>query len=228
LTFCNEGKYFRFTDAEGTKKERKGCPDRRETERLAVDAEVEAARIRSGMLDPRDVHASKQGRRTLADHLEEFRSYLLSKGGTEKHVALTLDRAQRVIALARGATLARIEAPRTAPKAERDRVASELAALVSSGSAGGPDARLGSIGACNPQVGRTIARDVQPSPGRHPRFLPLDLEGRPSPPGLACGSLGVQPQSRSAPRPPDPRGGRTSPPDQVGPPRGFLPGHDGA
>jgi hypothetical protein len=39
--------YFRFVDADGVKRERPGCPDRRETENLARRAETEAAKIRS-------------------------------------------------------------------------------------------------------------------------------------------------------------------------------------
>ena len=37
--------YYRYTDAEGAKRERKGCSDRRVTEELARAAETEAARI---------------------------------------------------------------------------------------------------------------------------------------------------------------------------------------
>ena len=40
--------YFRFTDADGVKRERRGCADRRVTEDMARAAESEAARIREG------------------------------------------------------------------------------------------------------------------------------------------------------------------------------------
>ena len=47
--------YFRFVDADGVKRERKGCSDRRATEELARAAESEAAKIRAGLIDPRDL-----------------------------------------------------------------------------------------------------------------------------------------------------------------------------
>ncbi len=40
--------YYRYTDADGVKREKKGCPDRRVTEQMAAFAEAEAAKIRAG------------------------------------------------------------------------------------------------------------------------------------------------------------------------------------
>jgi integrase len=133
-SFRKRGKlwYFRFTDADGVKVERKGCPDRRETERMAFEAEVEAARLRSGSLDPRDLRATKEGRRPVATHLDDFRTFLLAKGGTDKHADLTHDRCRRVVALVAGASLATIDPTRSAPKAERERARSVVSGMVGS------------------------------------------------------------------------------------------------
>ena len=45
--------YYRYVDADGIKRDVKGCADKRETERMAAAAEAEAAKIRAGLVDPR-------------------------------------------------------------------------------------------------------------------------------------------------------------------------------
>src|SRR5947209_5869279 len=45
--------YFRYTDADGVKREGKGCSDKRATQEMANAAEAEAGKIRSGMIDPK-------------------------------------------------------------------------------------------------------------------------------------------------------------------------------
>ena len=61
--------YFRFTDSEGAKRERKGCPDRRVTEEMAREAETEAAKIKAGLIDPAIIRRQSEGRRLIGDHL---------------------------------------------------------------------------------------------------------------------------------------------------------------
>ena len=46
--------YYRFVDADGVKHERRG-PDRRVTEELARTAESEAARIKAGVFDAKEL-----------------------------------------------------------------------------------------------------------------------------------------------------------------------------
>ncbi len=125
--------YFRFTDSEGVKKERKGCPDRRATEEMGRAAETQAAKIRAGMVAPEDVRLAEHGRRSLGSHLGDFHAQLLARGNTAKHAALTLDRARRVSALALGASLSQIDPPRSALKPERERAASVCSELLGSG-----------------------------------------------------------------------------------------------
>ncbi|CAN5710352.1 hypothetical protein BH23PLA1_BH23PLA1_35790 [soil metagenome] len=109
--------YYRFTDADGRRVERKGCPDRRVTEEMARSAESEAARHRAGLIDPKAEAYRRHEARSLADHLTEFRAYLIDKGNTSKHADMTRTRAARVLAIAMGARLADIEAPNAARKA---------------------------------------------------------------------------------------------------------------
>jgi hypothetical protein len=45
--------FYRFTDADGVKVEKKGCPDRRATEEMAREAATQAARTRAGLIDPK-------------------------------------------------------------------------------------------------------------------------------------------------------------------------------
>jgi hypothetical protein len=102
--------YYRFVDADGVKREAKGCPDRRATEELARAAESEAAKIRAGLVDPRELAYRDRGSVPLADHLDAYAAHLGAKGRTESHIALSVSRARRVVALFRGASLAEIEA----------------------------------------------------------------------------------------------------------------------
>jgi hypothetical protein len=63
--------YFRFVDADGVKREEKGCTDRRVTEELARKAESEAARIKAGDLDPRQLAYRLHGARPVSAHLDD-------------------------------------------------------------------------------------------------------------------------------------------------------------
>jgi hypothetical protein len=45
--------YYRFTDADGIKREVKGCPDKRVTEEMARAAESEAAKVKAAWSTPR-------------------------------------------------------------------------------------------------------------------------------------------------------------------------------
>src|SRR3954454_15702083 len=90
-SFRKKGKvwYFRFVDAEGGKRERRGCPDRRATEEMARAAETEAAKVRAGLIDPKARRLADAGRRPIREHMEDFLGALTSKGGDPKHVRST-------------------------------------------------------------------------------------------------------------------------------------------
>src|SRR5262249_11271050 len=103
--------YYRYSDENGVKTERRGCPDKRSTEEMARAAEANAARRRAGLIDPKAESYRDHDARPLAGHLDDFQAALIAKGNTPKHARLYAERARRVAALARGANLAEIEAP---------------------------------------------------------------------------------------------------------------------
>src|SRR4051812_11815631 len=93
--------FYRYVDADGIQRERKGCPDRRETEAMAAHAETEASKIRSGMIDPRESVCRKHEARPLAEHVGAWHVFLIGKGSTQQHADLSRNRVQRLIDLAR-------------------------------------------------------------------------------------------------------------------------------
>src|SRR3954464_5681210 len=92
--------FYRYIDADGIQRERKGCPDRRETEGMAAALEAEAAKIRAGLIDPKAIGYRDHEARPIGDHLADFRAALLAKGGTRKHALVTTNRAGKVLDLA--------------------------------------------------------------------------------------------------------------------------------
>ncbi len=103
-SFRKHGKvwYYRFTDADGIKRETKGCTDRRATEELARDAETEAAKIKAGE-DPRNIAYRQHAAKPLADHLAAWNRDMVAKGKTAKHADQSLDRVRRLVAVMFGA-----------------------------------------------------------------------------------------------------------------------------
>ena len=117
--------YYRFTDAEGVKRERKGCPDKRETERLAVEAEAEVARIKAGLADPKAIGYRRHEARPLADHLADWRRDMLARGKTAKHTDLYCERAGKLAAMVKGVALAVLQPGRK--REDQERAAKALA-----------------------------------------------------------------------------------------------------
>jgi integrase len=91
--------YFRFSGPDGEKIERRGCPDRRETERMAHQAELEAIHVRARLIDAKALAFRDHEARPLSAHLAEYEPALIAKGGTRKHAKTTRTRAGRVLAL---------------------------------------------------------------------------------------------------------------------------------
>lgn len=116
--------YFTITDADGRRRESKGCKDKRVTDQMAAVAELEIAKLKGGLTDPKSEARRRHSSRPLSEHLDDWRARLLSAGGTAKHADLSLDRARRVATLVMGKPLAEIDPPRTATKVDRDRAAS--------------------------------------------------------------------------------------------------------
>ena len=120
-SFRKKGKvwYYRFVDANGVKREQKGCPDKRGTEEMARKAEAEAAKIRGGLVETGELARIVYSGHPLDDHFTEYRASLIAKGASEKHANLASYRARRVAAVARidrlhGLTPGRVQEARKA------------------------------------------------------------------------------------------------------------------
>lgn len=114
--------YFRYSDADGVKHEQKGCTDKRATEELARQKESEAAKIKAGLVDTRELARIIHSGHPLNDHFTEYRASLIAKGATEKHANLASYRARRVACVAKIDRLADLDPERAqeALKALRD------------------------------------------------------------------------------------------------------------
>jgi len=124
--------YYAFIDADGRQKRFKGCSDRRETERMAAAAELEAAKIRTGLVDPRQLAYRDHAARPIAEHLQDFKAHLAARGSTSKYVGLTIQQARRLLALASGAEFSEVVPPRTTKRAELDRIEAHIDRLLAS------------------------------------------------------------------------------------------------
>ena len=124
--------YYRFVDADGVKQERKGCSDRRATEELARAAESEAAKIRDGLVNPKELACRDHQARPLLEYLAVWAESLESKGATTKHIGLSSGRARRVVAIISGARLADIDPPKNAKKSAFAAYETTLAKWVAS------------------------------------------------------------------------------------------------
>ena len=105
--------YYRFFDAQGVRHERKGCRDRRETEAMGAAAETEAAKVRAGLIDPKALGFRDHEARLLADHLADFESALLAKGGSKKYAGATRKQVERVLSLAKARRVSDLSPSRT-------------------------------------------------------------------------------------------------------------------
>lgn len=114
--------YYTITDADGRKIQRRGCSTKEATAAMAAQAEDKAAKIREGLVDPRESARVEASRESLFDHLNDYRENLLAKGNTPKHVELKTGRARRLAALTRGASLDSIDTPKNATAVERQAI----------------------------------------------------------------------------------------------------------
>ncbi len=107
-SFRKHGKiwYYRYVGSDGVKRERKGCSDKRVTEDMARAAESEAARIRSGLSDPRAERMAREGRRPIGEHIDEFIRAMEVARRNAQHVSQTRLYVTRLCGLARVERLA--------------------------------------------------------------------------------------------------------------------------
>ena len=76
--------YYRFTDADGKRRMRRGCTDKRETEAMAARAAVEAAKGRD---DPRGARVAREAKRPIQEHIDEFIASLEVARRKPQHIA---------------------------------------------------------------------------------------------------------------------------------------------
>ncbi len=89
--------HFRFVDADGIKRERKGCSDKRATEEMARAAETAVARAKAGLTDPKAERFAREGRRPIREHIDEFIAGMDAKGNDPKHVRSTRTYLERIV-----------------------------------------------------------------------------------------------------------------------------------
>jgi hypothetical protein len=78
---------------------------------MAAHAEAEAAKVRSGLIEPGASRQAAEGRRPLVDHIDDWQSDLTGRGNTARHANLSADRARRVVSVVKAGDPA-IVAPR--------------------------------------------------------------------------------------------------------------------
>jgi integrase len=78
--------YFEYRDETNTVRRKKGATDLKATEQEAARMERRVARLKAGLIDPAEEHAT----RPLAGHLADYAAALEAKGGTPGHVRKTV------------------------------------------------------------------------------------------------------------------------------------------
>jgi integrase len=124
--------YYRYTDQNGDKRERKGHWDLATTKGMAANTEADVSKIRSGYVDPKTLSYAANEGRPLSDHINAWEESLRSKGATSKHVALFTTRARRVVALLMGARLSEVEPARNARRTDVARAEANLMKWITS------------------------------------------------------------------------------------------------
>ncbi|MGO9600989.1 MAG: tyrosine-type recombinase/integrase [Isosphaeraceae bacterium] len=115
-----------WRDENGKRRKKSGATDKQVTERIARNIENRVALRREGVVDPKAEAYRDHEARPLAEHLAAYAALLADKGRTKEHIALTISRARRVVALFRGAPLADIQ-PANSSADELARAAARLA-----------------------------------------------------------------------------------------------------
>jgi integrase len=92
--------YIRFVDADGQKREKRGCSDKRATQAMGAAVEAEIGRVRAGLSDPRDEARRKHETTPVASHIDDWHQSLIGKANTIKHAYQSRKRVGQLMALA--------------------------------------------------------------------------------------------------------------------------------
>jgi integrase len=85
--------YVEYRDADGIVRRKAGYNDKAATQQLAAQLAREAEGLKSGLID----RCSEHRKRPLRDHVADWKSALLSKGATEKYVAMSVSRVEAIL-----------------------------------------------------------------------------------------------------------------------------------
>ena len=88
-------------DENGKRRKSAGFTDKRESQKEGIRLEERARKIKNGDIDLRNEAYRGHEAKTLAEHLDEFKAALASKGGSKRHPEVTRSRAAKVLELAK-------------------------------------------------------------------------------------------------------------------------------
>lgn len=92
--------YFKYKDAFGEWRTKRGCADLEETKRMANKLNDDARMRREGLVNPKDDLFKVHEQRPISDHLNDFQAMLLDKANTPKHASVTKNRAVCILEMA--------------------------------------------------------------------------------------------------------------------------------
>ena len=88
--------YCCYYDVTGTRRRKSLARDKQVAQKMLDDILQRVEREKAGMFDPAEEHMLKP----IREHLDAFRSYIVSKGGTSKNVDDTMVRVNKIVAVA--------------------------------------------------------------------------------------------------------------------------------
>jgi integrase/recombinase XerD len=87
-----------WVDERGRRRRRAAFTDRAASLRMAQDLEMEARRVREGIVDPGERARRDAGLRPVVEHVEDYRLGLLARGDTPRHAAHAAGAVRRLLA----------------------------------------------------------------------------------------------------------------------------------
>lgn len=100
--------YIQYRDENGRRKTHRGCSDKEATTRIARKLETDAALRKSGVIDPKAERYASEGRRPIAEHIDDFHKDMLAREVTIEHSNRTRQYITRVFSLSKTRTLSDI------------------------------------------------------------------------------------------------------------------------
>jgi len=101
--------YIDYRDENGKQRTTKGCVDKSATEAMANKLESDVALRKRGLIDPKAEAYRDHETRPTGVHLAEWHKNMLDSGKTSQHANQFLERAQKLVAIIRGAAVADLE-----------------------------------------------------------------------------------------------------------------------